>query len=113
MSMIRYIDGAASDVAATLLYSASTPSELMFHDELMEIEDRNNSFRSILTITQPTGEPWDGRVGRINEATLGDAELDLRSQFFICGPPAMIQDMVALLQKMGVAESNIHYEQWW
>ena len=43
-SIIRYIDNSALKVPATLVYSASTPSELLFCEEFKAIEARNPPF---------------------------------------------------------------------
>jgi ferredoxin-NADP reductase len=113
MSILRYVDEATSDVRATLLYSARTPSELLFHKQLMEVAARNRRIRCLFTVTQPGGERWRGRVGRIDEEMLKESQLDLNAIFYVCGPPPMIKDMAALLSGLEVNNSLIKYEQWW
>ena len=117
MSVLRAADEAERPTRATLIYSASTPSELLFRRELEEMARRNPLLRLAFTITRPGGspgaEPWEGRVGRI-DADLIRAESDAPdSLFFVCGPPAMIRDIIQALISLGVPPSNIRYEQWW
>ena len=113
MSVLRYVEDSTSDVEATLIYSARTPSELLFHSRLTEMETRNERIRCVFTVTRQADEPWSGRVGRIDADTLHQARIDLDALFFTCGPPTMIQDMVSLLEGLGVPESRIKHEQWW
>jgi ferredoxin-NADP reductase len=44
---------------------------------------------------------------------INDQGIDLGALFYICGPPEMIQSMLAMLRGLGVAETRIRYEQWW
>ena len=112
MSIVRYVNDAAPEVRLTLVYSAKAPSELLFHDDLNEIASKNKNIRCLFTVTQPTGEPWDGRVGRIDADMLEKADIDLNALFFICGPPSMVADTVLMVEGLGVPTSRIKYESW-
>jgi len=112
MSIVRYVNDATPEVHLTLVYSAKAPSELLFHDDLNEIASKNENIRCLFTVTQPTGEPWDGRVGRIDADMLEKADIDLNALFFICGPPSMVADTVLMVEGLGVPASRIKYESW-
>ena len=112
MSITHYIDEAQPDVRVALVYCARTPSELLFRDKLAAIGDRNKNIRCLFTVTRPADEAWSGRVGRIDAGMLSEARLDLEALFYICGPPPMIVDMIALLNGLGVNRSRIKYEDW-
>jgi ferredoxin-NADP reductase len=113
MSILRYVDAAEPDVRATLLYSAKSPSELIFRHDLEEMATRNEKIRCILTVTGSGDEPWDGRFGRIDSTLFKESWLDPDALFYICGPPPMGPDMAELLEDLGVPASRIRYEQWW
>ena len=113
MSIIRYVDEDASNAQLTLLYSASTNEEILFHNQLTEMAARNPRIRCEFTVTQPVERTWAGRSGRIDPAMLFDAGVDMGALFYVCGPPGMIQGMIAMLDTLGVPESRIKYEQWW
>ncbi len=113
ISILRYVDEAAPGVRVSLFYSASTPSELLFRDELSELATRNSAITCLLTVTRNTDEPWDGAVGRIDAGTLTQAGLDLGALFYVCGPPPMIRDVLSMLRDLGVPDSHVKYEQWW
>ena len=113
MSVLRAADEAERPTRAALIYSASAPSELLFRRELEDMASRNPLLSLAFTVTQPGAEAWNGRVGRIDADLLRAASADLDSLFFVCGPPAMIQNMIQALISIGVPPSNIRYEQWW
>ena len=113
MSVLRAIDESERYAPTTLIYSVSTPAELLFRRELKEIATRNSAISLVFTITRPGDEPWSGRVGRIDDSLLRSERVSLDSLFFICGPPAMIRDVVEMLNRLGVSGSRIKYEQWW
>ena len=113
MSVLRAIDESESRASTTLIYSVSTPSELLFRQELEEVASRNSVISLVFTVTRPGDEPWSGRVGRIDDALLRSERVSPDSLFFICGPPAMIRDIVGTLNRLGVPGSRVKYEQWW
>ena len=60
----------------------------------------------LLTVTGPPGETWRGNVGRIDADMLTEAGIDLDARFYVCGPPAMIHDMVGMLDGLGAPRSE-------
>ena len=112
-SIIRFIDESNLQVPTTLVYSASAPSELLFREEFEAIAARNPNFRAHFTVTRPHTEPWHGSTGRLDTAVLTDTGIDANHLCYICGPPEMIQAMLAALKEIGVPEERLQYEQWW
>ena len=113
MSIVRTVDEMARLTRLTLVYSASSPGELLFRRELEAIAARNPRIRCVFTVTRAVPETWDGRTGRIDSVLLRSEGIDLGALFFICGPPEMIQDVAAMLTSLGVLGERIRYEQWW
>lgn len=112
MSIVRYVDELGFGTRLTLLYSAKTPDELLFREELEAIARGNANIVCHFTVTQPGGTDWTGRVGRIDRDMAEAAGVEAGSLFFICGPPAMISDMVGLATSLGAHPSRIRYEGW-
>ena len=54
MSIVRSAHELATRTRLTLVYSASTPDELLFRDELESIASDNPRIRPIFTVTQPS-----------------------------------------------------------
>ena len=112
-SIIRFIDQSGLQVPTTLVYSAATPSELLFRAEFEAIAARNTNFRTHFTVTRSHNEAWDSNVGRIDTATFRDAGIDSNHLCYICGPPEMIKAMLSALKEIGVPEERLLFEQWW
>ena len=113
MSIVRSAHELATRTQLTLIYSVSTPDELLFRDELGAIAAANPRIRPVFTITQPSPETWDGHTGRIDADLLRTESIDLDALFFVCGPASMIRAMIAMLGDLGVPRPRIRYEQWW
>ncbi|MBI4298186.1 MAG: hypothetical protein HY666_00285 [Chloroflexi bacterium] len=113
ISILRYVDEAGLDVKVTLLYSARTPSEIVFYDQLQALEARNSRIRCFLTVTRPQGEPWAGQVGRIDRLFLQEHVSSQDSLYYLCGPSPMLDDLSALLTSLGAQPSHIKAERWW
>ena len=113
MSIARYAHQAAPEVDLTLLYSAGEPSELLFRDELEELEGQDKTTLCVFTITRPSNVTWGGRTGRIDTEMLRQADAHPGALFYVCGPPPMIQGLLALLGEFGADPLRIKYEKWW
>ena len=113
MSIVRAIDESDHSTPTTLIYSVSTPSEILFRQDLEEIACRNPNISLVFTVTHSEGQEWNGRAGRIDDELVRQAQVSPDSLFFICGPPDMIRDVVGMLVRLGAPGSRIKYEQWW
>jgi len=109
ISILRYADE-ARDVHATLLYSAATADELLYHDEIEAAQRRNPLIKAYFFVTR---EETHHRRGRIGEAALRELALDRSALYFVSGPREMTTDTVAALKRLGVNEASIRYEHWW
>ena len=112
MSIVRYVDEAVDDVSVRLVYSAKTPSELLFRRELAEIARRNDRIACRFVTTQPSSEPWDGPVGRMDSELLRRVGAGQDDLYYVCGPPAMIEFMAAEIRELGVPDAMVKYELW-
>ena len=113
MSIVRTVDEMAQITRLALVYSASSPDEMLFRREIESIVARNSRIRCVFTVTRSVPETWDRHTGRIDAGLLRSEGIDLGALFFICGPPGMIQDVAAILGALGVPGERIRYEQWW
>ena len=111
MSIFRYI--AEGDTAtATLVYSASNPIELIFREEIEATTRSNPRMKALLTVTDET-DGWRERVGKIDAALIKEAGIDPEALYYICGPPAMIHELVDILRTLGIRRKQMRYELWW
>ena len=114
ISILRYVSQADPEVAVTLLYSASSPEELIFRDEIERLAAASDLVRCEFTVTHEMERrrPGDGS-GRIDANMLSTMAIDPAALCFLCGPSAMIDDLSRTLVELGVEQSRIRYEKWW
>ena len=109
--------------SASFLYSVSVEDELVFLEELLREGSSSRSVHDLIfTLTQQhewtdtlqqrlESEGVHCRRGRIMKEFLNSS--DPKSAFYLCGPTAMLDEGVELLQYRGIDEKNIHFERWW
>ena len=113
MSMLRYLDDAGPGVETVLLYSASSPAELLFRRELQALAGRNPSIKCVFTVTRPHDEAWQGRVGRIDPELVQEHMPARECLYYLCGPPALQDDLSLGLAELGVDPIRMKVERWW
>ncbi len=112
MSMIRYMIDKKMDNKKTLIYSVKKPENIVYHQELLEME-KSKSLRLFLTITRPDGTDWHGLTGRIDGEMIKECAPNFKnSVFYMCGPPEMVEGTVKILEDLGVPKERINREQW-
>jgi ferredoxin-NADP reductase len=98
----------------SLLYSARTPGDFAFEDELrLMAAERQIELR--LTVTRDAGNGdsgWSGARGRIGTELLAPLIHDRATLCFVCGPRALVNDIPQLLTQLGVSPSAIRLEEW-
>lgn len=112
-SMLRYATDENLQIPITLLYSAQSPEELVFHREFDLLPQENPNIKVVLTVTaaEDSQTPWSGEIGRIDEAMIKSHVGDIpNSIFYTCGPPPMVQAMQELLKSMGIADAAVRVE---
>lgn len=98
----------------TLFCSNRRPEDAAFLDELKQLENANPNFRLVATITEPRdpAQPWSEETGHINGEMLRRSPPDTRAPiYYFAGPPAMINALREMLEKMGVAEQDMRSEE--
>jgi NAD(P)H-flavin reductase len=94
-----------------LFYSVRTPDEFAFERELKmlatagEIELRQ-------TVTRATDHDWTGPRGRLNRDALAELVHDPATLCFVCGPPALVDEMPKILAELGIPRQRIKIEEW-
>ncbi len=100
-SICRWLTDTGSPADVLVLYSARTPGDFVFIDDFEEMKKRNPHLSLVLTLTDedPPGG-WDCRSGRICSEMVRKEIPDYRARnFYICGPPRMVEGMVGMLKE--------------
>jgi ferredoxin-NADP reductase len=94
-----------------LLYSARTPLEFAYEEEFRALE-REGRLELRLTVTRDTTDAWTGTRGRIGRGELTPLVHDPATLCFVCGPPALVDDIPRLLSELGIPRERIRKEEW-
>lgn len=109
-SMIRHARTIGNSTIR-LLYSARTPFDLAYRQELCGMA-RRHEIGLTLTATRDASVRWRGERGRITRAQL-EALVDDRSTLcFVCGPASMVAEVPQMLQEIGIDRRRIRVEDW-
>lgn len=112
MSILRSHHFRGDQRPHVLVMAQKTPDELMFTDELSQMQETMN-LEVIEVISQPP-PTWEGVTGRVDEELLGeilDAYQLRAASVFICGPPQMMDAAKEGLVRLGVPARDVHTEQ--
>ena len=112
MSMVRHRRAAGATVATHLLYSSRTPEDVIYADELRELQAAGDGLRVIQTFTRAQPPNWTGYARRIDAAMLSEvaAPLGRKAQAFICGPTLLVEAAADGLVEAGLAPERIKTE---
>jgi ferredoxin--NADP+ reductase len=129
MSMLRTILHDAGERRIAVLLGARHSWELGYQSELVTMARLSSAFSYLSIISRPAEEPvpWGGLAGYVQDLWRG-REIDRvwggpptpdNTRVFLCGNPAMIEDMVELLAEEGFREHSrkepgeIFVERYW
>ncbi len=125
MSMIRYSTDLKLDRKFLLLYSNKRPKDIIYHEELMQIERANPNVKIIYTLTRLKEHlkvTWPGLTGRIDADMVREAVLEWQKDLgdnrerptsLACGPIPMLETQEKVLLELGWPKEDILYEKFW
>jgi predicted ferric reductase len=113
MSMIRTAAHRGDNRPYRLIVVASAPTDLLFREELAEL--RRYIDLEVAEVLRRPIDGWQGPTGGIT-VELMSMVLDTVDQpgdldYFICGPPSMVDDAMEVLDGLGVVADRVHTEQ--
>ena len=112
MSMLRHMRDTAADVSVTLLYVNRGERNIVFRDELETIRAGRRPRLTLVHVLSDAPREWAGERGRIDLEKIRRHVGDLTAGkvFYLCGPQAMMSDLIAALIRAGVRSSNVRAE---
>jgi len=96
-------------------YGARSMREVFYEDEFRELEKKHPNFKFHLALSAPLPEDnWDGMTGFIHQVVrdnyLAEHEAPEDCEYYMCGPPMMIDACMEMLENHGVERESIHYD---
>jgi ferredoxin-NADP reductase len=104
MSMIRTHDQVKSQVPVRLIYSARTPADVIYAEELSErVRASSLTVTNVYTRWRAGDPPPGSRAGRINGSVIAEAGFppEWNPLIFACGPTGFVEAASALLVAAG------------
>ncbi len=96
-------------------YGARSLAEVFYRQDFDQLAQTFDNFRWTIGLSEPQPEDhWQGPTGFIHQI-LFEHYLKQHSspedcEYYLCGPPPMIQAVQSLLNKLGVDEENIRFD---
>src|SRR4051812_41098763 len=94
-----------------LFYSARTPDEFAFEDELRRLA-ASGEIELRQTVTRAQDSDWTGARGRLKRDALEELVHDPATLCFVCGPPSLVDEMPKVLAELGIPPERIRIEEW-
>lgn len=113
MSMLRTLAHRGDRRPHRLVMVARTVDELLFRAELQQL--RQCLDLTVIELVRQPPAGWTGVTGTVDEALLttllpGKFRRD-QLDYFLCGPPALVHDVLTVLDGLHVPRPRIHTEQ--
>ncbi|MCX7697655.1 MAG: NADH:ubiquinone reductase (Na(+)-transporting) subunit F [Bacteroidales bacterium] len=100
---------------ATFWYGGRSKRELFYLEDFQRIEKEFPNFKFYVALSEPKPEDnWDGLTGFIHQVAY-DNYLKFHPEpeeieYYLCGPPAMLQAVLRMLDDLGVPQENIAFD---
>lgn len=103
------------DKPATFWYGARSLREMFYKEDYDHITEKCPNFKYTVAMSDPQPEDnWKGSTGFIHQVIYDeylknhDAPEDI--EYYLCGPPMMIDAVVNMLDSLGVPAENIYFD---
>ncbi len=90
-----------------MLFGCRTQRDLLYHDELKQLETELPNFKFIPTLSR---EDWSGKKGYVHALYEELCANKQPASFFLCGWKAMIDEAKKRIQELGYDRKAIHQE---
>lgn len=114
MSMLRWCVARQPQRVVHLYYGLRNSAEHAFKQAIEDIAASHPALRLNVVYSRPGESDLQGRDyqhrGHVDVELLRRTLPHGRHQFYVCGPPAMMQTLVPALAEWGVPVADIHYE---
>lgn len=112
MGMLRHMRDTRAERNVTLIYGNTSEPDIAFREELAEMERTGIASLKVMHVLSKPSPAWRGERGRLDEETVTRlcGPLDADRAFYICAPPAAMNQTIRMLRRAGMAAGRIHFE---
>ena len=99
----------------TFWYGARTKQDMFYADEFRGLEKKFGNFKYHVALSEPKPEDrWEGLTGFIHQCLYDNYLVSHKNpaeiEYYLCGPPMMINAAVKMLEGLGVKQDMIAYD---
>lgn len=96
-------------------YGARSRNEMFYVEDFDKLAQESDNFKWYVALSEPLPEDnWEGYTGFIHEVLyeeyLKDHPAPEDCEYYLCGPPMMIQSVIKMLVDLGVEQENILFD---
>ncbi len=112
MAMLRHRAAIGASNTTTLLYSARSPQEIIYRNELEQLMNHADNADITFTFTRETPPGWAGYHRRIDQAMITQqlSHFTEHPQCFVCGPSGLVEHVANGLVDLGIPANIIRTE---
>jgi len=109
LGMLRHMSLQNESQDVVLFWGVRDRQDIICNDEINDYSLQMKNFKFVPVLSNDSS--YEGEVGYINADTIKRYIDDIGAyDFYICGPPIMIESQIKNLRSLGVAKENIHFE---
>jgi len=111
-SMLLHLLDQRSDRRVRLFFGVRSPQDLFYSDLLRGLEAHYPGFSSAIAMSAPDPAQWAGRAARVTDLVRDQVtpEQAARTEAYLCGSRAMVDDVREALMAKGMEPDHIHSE---
>ena len=113
--ILHQLNGINSGRTISFWYGARAQKEMFYDEDFKELVEKYPNFSYHVALSAPEAEEnWTGQTGFINtylvNEYLSTHEDPAEIEYYLCGPPPMIDSVINSLYEMGVEDDMIFYD---
>jgi Na+-transporting NADH:ubiquinone oxidoreductase subunit F len=113
--ILHQLEGINSGRKMSFWYGARSVKEMFYHEEFTDLAERYDNFTYHIALSSPEKEDnWSGLTGFIHthliDSYLKDHEDPTEIEYYLCGPPPMIDAVIESLYDLGVEDDMIFFD---
>ena len=113
--ILDQLEGIKTDRTVTFWYGARSLQEMFFDEEFKGLNEKHTNFSYNVALSDPQPEDnWKKLTGFIHQCLydnyLKSHEDPTEIEYYLCGPPPMIDAVINMIDSLGVEPEMIHYD---
>ena len=114
LSMLKWLAGKNSHRETWIFYAARNGQDIAFQDEIRKAIANKPNFHAVFVFSHPSENCVEGSdydcAGFLTADVMKRYLASSNYEFYICGPPPMMEMTTKQLDEWGVPEEDIHFE---